>query len=92
MKKIINYLKKLKKQDVIAVKQSLEDEGASFDELKIMRQITRKAGLQLNIKVGGCEAKTDIYFCEKIGVNGIVAPMVESDYALRKFIQIILSY
>ncbi len=89
MKKIINYLKKLKKQDVIAVKQSLEDEGASFDELKIMRQITRKAGLQLNIKVGGCEAKTDIYFCEKIGVNGIVAPMVESDYALRKFIQII---
>tara|TARA_B100001057_G_C22784136_1_gene924865 strand:- start:722 stop:1501 length:780 start_codon:yes stop_codon:yes gene_type:complete len=89
MKKIIKYLKKLKKQNIVAVKQSLEDEGASFDELKIMRQITRKAGLQLNIKVGGCEAKTDIYFCEKLGVNGIVAPMVESDYALKKFIQII---
>ena len=48
-----------------------------------------KAGLQHNIKVGGCEAKTDIFFCEKLGVNGIVAPMVETGYALRKFLQII---
>ena len=25
-------------------------------------------------------------FCEKLGVNGIVAPMVESEYALKKII------
>ncbi len=89
MQKIINYLKKLKKYNVVAVKQSLEDEGASFEELRIMRKITKKVGLKQNIKVGGCEAKTDIYFCEKLGVDGIVAPMVESGYALKKFIQII---
>ena len=89
MKKIINYLKKLKKQNIVAVKQSLEDEGASFEELKLMRKITKKASLKHNVKVGGCEAKTDIYFCEKLGVDGIVAPMVESNYALRKFMQII---
>ena len=89
MKKFVNYLKKLKKYDAVAIKQSLEDEGASFDQLKIMRKITMKAGLQHNIKVGGCEAKTDIFFCEKLGVNGIVAPMVETGYALRKFLQII---
>ncbi len=89
MKKIINYLKKLKKQNIVAVKQSLEDEGASFEELMLMRQITKKANLKHNVKVGGCEAKTDIYFCEKLGVDGIVAPMVESNYALRKFMQII---
>ena len=73
MKKFVNYLKKLKKYDAVAIKQSLEDEGASFDQLKIMRKITMKAGLQHNIKVGGCEAKTDIFFCEKFknehGVN-----------------------
>ena len=89
MKKFVNYLKKLKKYNVVAIKQSLEDEGASLDQLKIMRKITMKAGLQHNIKVGGCEAKTDIFFCEKLGVNGIVAPMVETGYALRKFLQII---
>ena len=42
MKKIINYLKKLKKQNIVAVKQSLEDEGASFDELKLMRSFLRE--------------------------------------------------
>ena len=69
MKKIIYYLKKLKKQNIVAIKQSLEDEGASFEELRLMRKITKKAGLMQNIKVGGCEAKTGIYFCEKLGVD-----------------------
>ena len=89
MKKFINNLKKLKKYNVVAVKQSLEDEGASFDEINLMRRITKKAGLQHNIKVGGCEAKTDIFFCEREGVSGIVAPMGETSYGLRKFIQIL---
>ena len=89
MKKFVTHLKNLKKHNVVAIKQSLEDEGASFDQLKIMRKITKKVGLQHNIKVGGCEAKTDIFFCEKLRVSGIVAPMVETGYALRKFLQII---
>ncbi len=87
MKKIIQLLKDLKKKNVVAVKQSLEDEGASHDDLIVMRNITRKAKLLLNVKIGGCEAKNDIYFCEKIGVSGLVAPMVETPYALRKFLQ-----
>ena len=61
MKKFVKYLKNLKKFNVVAVKQSLEDEGASFEEIKLMRRITKAAGLQHNIKVVGCEAKTDIY-------------------------------
>lgn len=89
MNKFINNLKKLKKYNVVAVKQSLEDEGASFDEINLMRKITKKAGLNHNIKVGGCEAKTDIFTCEKEGVTGIVAPMVETSYGLKKFIQIL---
>ena len=88
-KKSYQSIKILKKLNVVAVKQSLEDEGASFDDLKIMRSITKKVGLKLNVKIGGCEAKNDIYFCEKLNVNALVAPMVESDYALRKFIQVV---
>jgi hypothetical protein len=45
--------------------------------------------LKLNIKIGGCEAKNDIFFCNSIKVDGIVAPMVESEYALKKFVQTI---
>lgn len=91
MKKIIKLLKDLKKINAVAVKQSLEDEGASYEDLIVMRKITRKAKLLLNVKIGGCEAKNDIYFCEKIGVSGMVAPMVESPYALKKFLQTIPS-
>ena len=56
-----------------------------------MRTITLAAKLDLNVKIGGCEAKNDVFFCKKIGVNGIVAPMVESQYALNKFIQTLSS-
>ncbi len=89
MKKIIDQLKKLKKLGVVAVKQSLEDEGAGFSDIALMRKITIKTGLKLNIKIGGCEAKNDIFFCNSIKVDGIVAPMVESEYALKKFVQTI---
>ena len=40
MKKIIIELKKLKKFGMIAVKQSLEDEGATFKDIELMRKIT----------------------------------------------------
>ncbi len=89
MEKIIILLKNLKRLGAVAVKQSLEDEGASFEDVKKMRQITQSAKLALNVKIGGCEAKNDIFFCQKTKIDSVVAPMVESQYALNKFIQII---
>ena len=79
----------MKKYNVVGIKQSLEDEGgATFEDLIIMRKITKKTKLKLNVKIGGCEAKNDIFFCKKISTDSIVAPMIESEYALKKFIQI----
>ncbi len=79
-------LKNLKKYGLVGIKQSLEDEGAGFEDIRLMRKITKKLKLNLNVKIGGCEAKNDIFFCDEIKVDGIVAPMVESKYALQKFI------
>ena len=76
MKKISTILKDLKKLGVSGVKQSTEDEGSSFDDILFMRKITKRIGVNLNVKVGGCEAKNDIFFCKRAKVNGIVAPMV----------------
>lgn len=84
---IILILKKLKNKGAVAIKQSFEDEGASFEEIKLMKKIVKKVGLKHNIKIGGCEAKNDINFCSNLKVDGIVAPMVESRYALDKFFQ-----
>ncbi len=85
--KFIKILKKLKKLGAVGVKQSLEDEGASFKDIRTMRNITKRLKLKLNVKIGGCEAKNDIFFCKQIKTDSIVAPMVESEYALKKFIQ-----
>jgi len=87
MKKLIKKLEAIKKFGITAVKQSLEDEGASFKDIAIMRKITKAINVDLNVKIGGCEAKNDIFFCNKIKTDSIVAPMIESEYALRKFIQ-----
>ena len=52
MKKIVNKLKKLKKLGMSGVKLSLEDEGSTFEDLKIMSKITKSLNLNLNIKIG----------------------------------------
>lgn len=70
---------------VVGVKQSTEDEGARHEDISLIRDITRSVGLKLSVKVGGCEAITDINFCDTIRADGIVAPMVESQFALQKF-------
>lgn len=87
MQNLVKKLKYLKKLGAVGIKQSLEDEGASFEDIILMRKITSVVGLDLNVKIGGCEAKNDIFFCDRNKVDGIVAPMVESEYALNKFIQ-----
>lgn len=86
MRKIISDLVVLRQKGVIAIKQSLEDEGAFYEDLYLMRGITLAAKVDLNVKIGGCEAKSDIFFCKKIAADGIVAPMIESKFAFKKFI------
>jgi len=88
MKYLIEKLKHLHEEhNVIGIKQSTEDEGALHNDILTMRRITESCNLKLSVKIGGCEAKTDIDFCNMIGSNGIVAPMVESEFAMQKFIE-----
>ena len=61
IKNLENKLRQLKRLGIQGVKQSLEDEGSSFQEITVMRDLTKKLGLKLNIKIGGCEAKNDIF-------------------------------
>lgn len=73
------------KYGVIGIKQSFEDEGALLDDVISVRRVTEMCNLKSFVKVGGCEANTDIYNCLRLGVNGIIAPMVESSFAVSKF-------
>ena len=72
---------------LIGIKTSFEDEGATFNETVRLKQVCNEARVKVTLKIGGPEAIRDMKDSTIIGVKGIVAPMVESSFALKKFIQ-----
>ncbi|MBX7059671.1 MAG: aldolase [Leptospirales bacterium] len=69
-----------------ALKTGTEVEDMSFDEIRLLRAISDQI-IPLYVKVGGPEARNDIREMARIGVDAIIAPMIESHYALAKFIE-----
>jgi hypothetical protein len=85
--KMLDLLKQMRDEDdIIAVKAEFEAEGSRDDELVMLNQIIFRADMELYIKIGGCEAVTDLNRCKKLGAAGIMAPMIETPFAMQKFI------
>lgn len=89
---IIEILTELKNDfGMLSLKSEFEDEGASFEETTLLKNFADEVKTELAVKIGGCSAIFDIQQTQKIGANSIIAPMIESEYALKKFIESVKS-
>lgn len=74
---------------IVSLKGEFEAEGLSRDSVAAEAAFAARNGLPYLVKIGGCEAKSDMRFLMMIGVRRIVAPMIESPFAMRKYMEMV---
>lgn len=88
--KMLDTLKDLRDNyNALGIKAEFEAEGTRLEEALRLKDLVSRAGLELTIKIGGCEAIKDMFDAKVIGVDSIVAPMIETPYAMQKFVEAI---
>jgi hypothetical protein len=86
MKILRDNLKLLKEYySLVGLKAGTEVEAMTFAEILEMRRISENI-IPLTVKIGGPEARNDIDYMLSIGVEKILAPMIESSYGLKNFV------
>src|SRR5665811_1546516 len=91
--KMMDLLKDLKvKHGVTAVKAEFEAEASRINEVMRLKDIAGRVGLDLVLKIGGAEAITDMFEAQHIGTSLLIAPMIESSYALSKYLEAVEKY
>ncbi len=85
-KRMLELLRDLKENHgVVGVKAEFEAEATRTNELITLSQIVARADSDIYLKIGGCEAVSDIDDSKIFATRGIIAPMIETPFALKKF-------
>jgi hypothetical protein len=66
-------------------KSGTEWENMEYKEIEILNTLS-DLDIPMMVKVAGSEARSELRNIRKLGIKGIIGPMIESEYALEKFI------
>lgn len=70
---------------ISCLKGEFEAEALARETLAAEVIFAARHGVGYLVKIGGCEAKADIRYLHQIGVRQVVAPMIESGFAMHKY-------
>lgn len=83
---LLNLLIDLKSNhEAVGVKLEFESEYTTKADNELLKKLADEANVDLVIKIGGCGCVNDIICAKKLNPRALVAPMIESKYALEKF-------
>src|SRR5438876_932043 len=86
-RKMVELLEELRDNyGVTEVKAEFEAEASRIHEVMRLRDVASRGQLGMVLKIGGAEAITDMFEAQHIGTSLLIAPMIESPYALRKYL------
>lgn len=76
-------------ENFFCIKGEFEAEGLTRDEIAAEALFAAQNGLNYLVKISGAEAKSDILYLERLGINSIVCPMIESKFAMKKYMDML---
>lgn len=71
---------------IVGIRTDMASEFVSGEEFILFNKFCRDLNLKYTVKIGGCDALTDIYKAKCADADCIISPMIETKYALQKFI------
>jgi len=72
-----------------SIKGEFEAEGLSREELASEALFAARNGLNYLVKISGAEAKSDIRYLANLGINAIVCPMIETEFSMKKYMDML---
>lgn len=83
LKNILSEL--ISEYGLLSLKAGTEWEDMNYEDIAHLHSLGG-GEFPILVKIAGPEAKTDLRHLREIGVDGLLCPMVESEYALEKFV------
>ncbi len=87
MNELKQILKELKENYMVCgIRTDMASEIVPEQEFVTFKRLSEEFGLKYNIKIGGCDSLTDISSAKNAGADSIICPMIETEYAVQKFL------